>query len=117
MARCAEAPQQRATALAALGQALSLRSMHEDAGVAYAAAGQLEAALASYRSAGAWQMAMALAGAADLVSAHQQTVTSEQDYSQALQVLSVSTLAGIGSSCQLCCKLVRADIVHSAVAW
>ena len=62
VAQCADAPQQRAAALAALGEALSQRSMHEDAGVAFAAAGQLEAALASYRSASAWQMAMALAG-------------------------------------------------------
>jgi hypothetical protein len=61
-ARCADAPQRRAAALAALGEALSARSMHEDAGVAFAAAGQLDAALESYRSAGAWQMAMAVAG-------------------------------------------------------
>ena len=61
-ARCADTPQQRAAVLAALGEALSARSMHEDAGVAFAAAGRLEAALASYRSAGAWQMAMAVAG-------------------------------------------------------
>jgi hypothetical protein len=60
-ARCADAPQRRAAVLA-LGEALSARSMHEDAGVAFAAAGRLEAALASYRSAGAWQMAMAVAG-------------------------------------------------------
>ena len=41
---------------------LSQRNMHEDAAVAYLAAKLPEQALASYRAAGQWQMAFALAG-------------------------------------------------------
>lgn len=52
----------RIETLGALGEALSLRSLHEDAAVAYAAAGRLEDALQSYRAAGSFQMALALAG-------------------------------------------------------
>lgn len=62
LALCKGDDAQRAAVLSALGESLSLRNMHEDAGVAFAAAGKLESALKCYRAAGAWQMALALAG-------------------------------------------------------
>lgn len=62
LALCKGDDAQRVAVLSALGGSLSLRNMHEDAGVAFVAAGKLEAALECYRAAGAWQMALALAG-------------------------------------------------------
>lgn len=49
-------------AAAAYAGTLSQRNMHEDAAVSYLAAKLPEQALASYRAAGQWQMAFALAG-------------------------------------------------------
>lgn len=49
-------------AAAAYASTLSQRNMHEDAAVAFLAAKLPEQALASYRAAGQWQMAFALAG-------------------------------------------------------
>ncbi len=49
---------------------LSKRNMHEDAAVAFLAAKLPEQALASYRSAGQWHMAFALAGMLSLISHH-----------------------------------------------
>lgn len=63
LALCGDAAGQKAAVLTALGQSLSARNLHEDAGVAFVAAGRLEAALNSYRAGGAFQMALALAGA------------------------------------------------------
>ncbi len=54
--------EQRPTVLRAIGASLSERSMHEDAAVAFVAAGDLRAALQSYRAGGHWRMVMALAG-------------------------------------------------------
>ncbi|KAK9785260.1 hypothetical protein WJX73_010410 [Symbiochloris irregularis] len=48
--------------LRALAESLRERGMHEDAAVAYAAAGEHGAALLQYQAAGQWQMALALAG-------------------------------------------------------
>ena len=52
----------RATVLHAIGSSLTKRSMHEDAAVAFVAAGDLREALHSYRAGGHWRMVMALAG-------------------------------------------------------
>ena len=58
----ADGAELRATVLMAIGASLSMRSMHEDAAVAFVAAGDLRAALQSYRAGGHWRMVMALAG-------------------------------------------------------
>ena len=58
----ADAPERQATVLRAVGASLSERSMHEDAAVAFVAAGDLRAALQSYRAGGCWRMVLALAG-------------------------------------------------------
>lgn len=52
----------RVETVGVLGEALSARSLHQDAAVAYAAAGRVEDALECYRAAGSFQMALALAG-------------------------------------------------------
>ena len=53
----------RARVLGAAGAALAVRSLAEDAALAFLAAGQPERALGQYRAAGQWRMALALAGA------------------------------------------------------
>ena len=58
----ADRSEQRSTVLRAVGASLRERSMHEDAAVAFVAAGDLRAALQSYRAGGHWRMVMALAG-------------------------------------------------------
>ncbi len=58
----ADRADRRATVLRAMGASLSQRSMHEDAAVAFVAAGDLHEALHSYRAGGHWRMVMALAG-------------------------------------------------------
>ena len=52
----------RKATLGALGSSLSGKGRHEDAAVAYAAAGDLQAAATQYQSAGEWQMSLAMAG-------------------------------------------------------
>ena len=55
-------PKKRQPVLRALGQDLRERSMHEDAAMAFVAAGDADEALLQYQAAGQWQMALALAG-------------------------------------------------------
>ena len=62
LALCGDNEAWRRAVLLALGDALSLRSLHEDAAVAFVAADELEKALLAYRAGGAFQMALALAG-------------------------------------------------------
>lgn len=62
LALCGENPIHRKVVLVAYGETLLDRSMNEDAGVVFVAAGELERAVAAYRAAGAWRMALALAG-------------------------------------------------------
>ena len=50
----------RSLVLEAYGGTLEAERKHEDAGVAYLAAGRLEKALQAYRSAGQWRVAMML---------------------------------------------------------
>lgn len=62
LALCPEAGERRNTVLRALAASLSERSMHEDAGMALVAAGQLPGALDAYRAGGHWRMVLVLAG-------------------------------------------------------
>ena len=57
-----ERHRKRRAVLTALAEALTARSLHEDAAVAHLAAGSVPEALESYRSGGCYQMALALAG-------------------------------------------------------
>ena len=63
LALCPEPGERHNTVLRALAAALSGRNMHEDAGMALAAAGELAGALEAYRAGGQWRMALVLAGA------------------------------------------------------
>ena len=58
----------RRATLAALGSSLGGKGRHEDAAVAFAAAGDLRAAATQYQSAGEWEMALALAGVLQCLS-------------------------------------------------
>lgn len=54
--------QQRGAVLLALGSSLKARGLHEDAAVAFLAAGDDDQALLQYQASGQWQMAFAMAG-------------------------------------------------------
>lgn len=56
-----EKAEQRAAVHAAAGEELETRGKHEDAALAFVAAGDLEKALRAYRLAGAWRQALGLA--------------------------------------------------------
>ena len=58
----AEGDARRARVLAAYGEQLAGRSLREDAGLAFLAAGDCTAALQQYAQAGQWRMALTLAG-------------------------------------------------------
>ena len=55
-------PAKRKPVLSALGNDLRERGLHEDAAVAFMAAGDDTQALLQYQAAGQWQMALAMAG-------------------------------------------------------
>ena len=63
LALCPEPGERHNTVLRALAASLSGRNMHEDAGMALVAAGELPGAMEAYRAGGQWRMVLVLAGA------------------------------------------------------